>query len=924
MIRLLCPALLLISLFVHQECYSKEYDHTVQGRVVDNMTGLGMDSVRITLMNNDSTIITTGMTWPKEMGSHVGIYQFHITKVGKYIIKAEREGYDTGYMNCELRSQREGNIPVRKIRLTKVSHILDEVTIRATKVKMVVRGDTIVYNADAFNLAEGSMLDALISRLPGTKLMPDGRIYVNGKFIQSLLVNGKDFFAGNPKIALENLPAYTVNKVKVYHKEGQLSRMMGKKMGDETYVMDVNLKKEYSTGYMANTEAGAGSKSRFIGKLFGMKLSDVERIGAFANVNNLNDNRQARLNGEWIPTEAPTGLQTTRNTGLSYIHYLGEDAYSWISSSNVFTHSNNEKQSHSTAQTYLPNGDTFQRVESRYLSRNRAFDSKNNFTITRNDHYLKSNFDFSYSYNQGWDNTIQNTSDSLFHLNQMLMRSSDERKQLNALFSHSGGKKIIADYIRWGVSASYEQMKTENFSLHDVQYMNSTTPCDYINNYLDNASHQWKLHGNLSYSLGWPHQDIMLDYDYHYIYNKTDNMLYRLDKLTDIDSTFFTLLPSAREALAGVMDRNNSYQYREYQNHHQFLLKFNRENIGRLLYRFLFRLPVRLARQNLYYNRIGRHTVLKHAVFLEPYLYARGTVFEHQWELEASANSRMPDLTLMVDYRDDSNPLDIRLGNPNLKNIHRYDATLSLRREGKRQRMTSFNMGYHRQDNAVAYGLSVDKETGVFTSKPISVDGNWNANMEWGHTQALDSTQKWTIDNKFNLNYQHSVDMVLASGSMQSQRSIVHNQQWGDDIRLNFRPNDDYEFSLHAGGKYYFVSSRREGFKNIHAGEYNAGVNATISLPAHFQLTTDMTMYARRGYQQSDMNTTDWIWNAQITRTFLKGQLLAKLQGFDLLHQLTNTRYVMNEQGRSETWHNSIPRYVMLSLAWRFSKYPKK
>lgn len=924
MIRLLCPALLLISLFVHQECYSKEYDHTVQGWVVDNMTGLGMDSVRITLMNNDSTIITTGMTWPKKMGSHVGCYQFHITKVGKYIIKAEREGYDTGYMNCELRSQREGYIPVRTIRLTKVSHILDEVTIRATKVKMVVRGDTIVYNADAFNLAEGSMLDALISRLPGTKLMSDGRIYVNGKYIQSLLVNGKDFFAGNPKIALENLPAYTVNKVKVYHKEGQLSRMMGKKMGDETYVMDVNLKKEYSTGYMANTEAGAGSKSRFIGKLFGMKMNDVGRIGAFANVNNLNDNQRAGLDGNWDSTEDPTGVQTTRNAGLNYVHYLGEDDWSWIRSANVFTHSNSENLSRSNIQTYLPDGDTYQHKESRYLSRRTTFTSQNALSIQKAGYYLFNDLNFSYSHRQWWNNSFQDNSDSIVHLNQMINKGVDDSKQFTFSFSHSGGKSVIADFIRWEASADYERQKTENFSLHDVQYMNSTTPRDYINNYLDNASHQWKLHGNLSYSLGWPHQDIMLDYDYNYVYNKTDNMLFRLDKLAGIDSTFFTLLPSTREALAGVMDRNNSYQYREYQNHHQFLLKFNRENIGRLLYRFLFRLPVRLARQNLYYNRIGRHTVLKHAVFLEPYLYARGTVFEHQWELEASASSRMPDLTLMVDYRDDSNPLDIRLGNPNLKNIHRYDATLSLRREGKRQRMTSFNMGYHRQDNAVAYGLSVDKETGVFTSKPISVDGNWNANMEWGHTQALDSTQKWTIDNKFNLNYQHSVDMVLASGSMQSQRSIVHNQQWGDDIRLNFRPNDDYEFSLHAGGKYYFVSSRREGFKNIHAGEYNAGVNATISLPAHFQLTTDMTMYARRGYQQSDMNTTDWIWNAQITRTFLKGQLLAKLQGFDLLHQLTNTRYVMNEQGRSETWHNSIPRYVMLSLAWRFSKYPKK
>ncbi len=83
-------------------------------------------------------------------------------------------------------------------------------------------------------------------------------------------------------------------------------------------------------------------------------------------------------------------------------------------------------------------------------------------------------------------------------------------------------------------------------------------------------------------------------------------------------------------------------------------------------------------------------------------------------------------------------------------------------------------------------------------------------------------------------------------------------------------------------------------------------------------------MFARRGYQQTEMNTTDWIWNVQLARTFLKGRLAAKLQGFDLLQQLSNTRYVINSQGRTESWNNSIPRYVMFSLAWKFNINPKK
>lgn len=110
----------------------------------------------------------------------------------------------------------------------------------------------------------------------------------------------------------------------------------------------------------------------------------------------------------------------------------------------------------------------------------------------------------------------------------------------------------------------------------------------------------------------------------------------------------------------------------------------------------------------------------------------------------------------------------------------------------------------------------------------------------------------------------------------------------------------------------------------IHATDYNVGFNTTLTLPWEFRLTTDMTMFVRCGYQQSELNTTDWIWNAQLSRAFFSGRLLTKLQAFDLLHQLNSVRYAVNEQGRVETWRNSIPRYLMLTLAWKFNINPKK
>ena len=285
---------------------------------------------------------------------------------------------------------------------------------------------------------------------------------------------------------------------------------------------------------------------------------------------------------------------------------------------------------------------------------------------------------------------------------------------------------------------------------------------------------------------------------------------------------------------------------------------------------------------------------------------------------------RLPDMTLMVNYTDDTNPLSIISGNPDLKLIHRYDVKVVASHHYAHQMVLSMGVGYHQTDNDVAYGLTFDPQTGVSHLKPVSVNGNWSTDASLGYARSLDKAGKLSVDNQLSGSYNHSVDMATTSNNQDCMRSIVDNWHVKDELKLSYRPNDLYEYTLHAGGTYSYIHGHREGFADIHAGDYKVGANATLSLPWHFQLTTDMTMFARRGYQRSEMNTTDWVWNAQLSRSFLKGHLLAKLQGFDILHELSTTSYAVNAQGRTETWHNSIPRYVMLSLAWRFNINPKK
>lgn len=916
-------------LFFALPIQANDYKHSVQGSVVDNMTGMGV-TAKITLMTADSIVIDTITAQIEEMPYDIGnskayyVFKDAVTAKGKYIVKAEKEGYDVCYMNCELRSTREDYIGVKQIRMTKiVEHELKGVTVVASKVKMVMKGDTIVYNADAFNLAEGNMLDALIARLPGAKLEKDGRIYVNGRFIQSLLVNGQEFFAGNPKLALENLPAYTVNKIKVYNKAGIKSRLMERNMGDNTYVMDVRLKREYATGYMGDLEAGGGTQKRYKLRGFAMKFSDKERMGAFFNINNLNDNQRAALTGEWSPQDVGNGLLTVKNAGASYLHFLGNE-FSWFSTENTWQHINTDNESVTHTQTYLPEGNSFLHNHSKQLNSSDKWESRNALSVDGAIFSTTNFLNVSYLRNNGFGSANSTTANETTKLNALLSRNSFESSDFNFDFSTGNYVKYITDLIRGDFSVSYNRNKQKQFMLNNIQYFQGGQPNDYRNNYFDMPNQKLKLSAGVGYDINIRKTTFAPSYSYTYTYNKASNLLYRLDWIAGRDVNQFNVLPSTSNVLLSVLDNNNSYRFNEYRNEHKFNFKYFNRKIKVLNSFVSLNLSLRLLNADFHYYGVSEQRFSRRKLFFEPNIELYHWDENVSWVFTARMNSDFPTLLATADYRNDSDPLNIRLGNKNLRNLHHYDVDANVTINGEKEQTISLSANYHRTDNQVAYALIFDNATGISTIYPTSVNGNWNTKFEVEFKRALDKANKILFSNNFSTNYNHSVDMASIAGSTESQRSIVNNWEFGDELKVNYRLNDNYEFTFHTGGKYYLINSARVGFENIKASDYNIGLNAQIVLPWELQLTTDMTMFARRGYQQSEMNTTDWIWNVQLARTFLNGHLTAKIQGFDLLQQLSNTRYVINSQGRTEMWNNSIPRYVMLSLAWKFNINPKR
>lgn len=923
--------LIIVALLYGLSAKAAESNHNVQGRVADRITGEAIPA-KVFLMSADSTVLASTEAAVEDVPyqGQMALYVFSDLRLqkGKYIIKASMSGYKDAYDNVTLQSRRQTVLIAKPILMEHDVHELQEVTVKATKIKMVMHGDTIVYNADAFNLAEGSMLDALVARLPGARLTRDGQIFVNGRLVKSLLVNGRDFFSGNPKMALENLPSYTVSKIKVYDREGQSSRLMQRDMGDKSLVMDVKLKKEYYTTLFGNVEAGVGTDGRFALKGFGMKSSRKEMFFAFTNINNLSDNQKADMTGQWTPQETPNGLLTNRSANVSYARFYDSSMDKWFSTQNTISHDDIDLQTRKNTETFLPGGNLIRQSMGQTDTKATVFDSQNALHYGESGKYsTMTSLNFHYQRNRKYTDAYAASSDSTSLLNELMERSKDKSENYHLTLTNSSTLKYITDLLHSDFSMEYDKLHGNTFSLYDLRYEEASLSRDFRNKYLARDSRHWDVKEGIAYDWNWPGWSLRPQYQYEYKYNKTNSALYRLDKLENGDSTHYDLLPSSRAALLKVLDDNNSYYYTEYQNHHRLMLEWeinaatghNKMNIE---YGYI-RLPLRFVNKNLYYTRMGRHDVSAHEVFFEPEAFFTGGK-SVRWELNAGIKSEIPDLVKKVDYRDDSDPLFLFSGNPNLKNIHRYQASLLLRHEGDGQRIWNASVKYNKTDNDIAYATLYDMRTGISTLMPFSVNGNWRMEGQTGLSLPLDSARRWTIGNQLSVRYDHNVDMTTTEKDAASMRSVVNNWQLEDEVKLNFRPNDRMEFALLAGGTYYFIHSRRNGFNNVHAGDYKVGLTTEFQLPWSIAFGSDMTLYARRGYYESMMNTTDWVWNAHLSRSLMKGALVVKLTGFDLLHQLTNTRYEMNAQGRTELWYNSLPRYVLLSLAWKFNANPKR
>lgn len=947
--------LLALASFGTLHAQSQRDSIAVYAKVMDSFTHEMLKGVKVEVLRPDSSLVSQHNT-DKNYSYGRSSYNFGDEFRGLFLLRADyifrfsKEGYVTQYANLYKRDlgRREQRRSVGEIMMKKVGKHRDielgAAEVRTSKIRMVVKGDTLIYNADAFQLAEGSMLDGLIKLLPGFQLR-DGQITVNGQYVSSLLVNGEDFFRGDPRVALENLPAYMVNKVKVYRKEhpwSYITKGKDERKEDLPLVVDVNLKREYAIGWVGNVGAGYGTADRYLARLFGLRFTDHSRLALYANANNTNDTREPGTSGNWNANGSASGRTTMQTAGFEFLVKGDKDQWKYVGHAKIY-HQNTFNQSITSSETFQPTltNSTFHRARREAegshfkVQTEQAFERKrdegffNVFAALYYQHHhnnaLSQGAEFSADPKDAYraaslDSLFLSSSERLAKL--LTNRQQNQEKSREHAWSGrlnvSGLAKVphTPDYYSLDFNADFEHKTGTAFSAYQLHYGQSAQvpqtnehQLRYIDAPSTRANASFQAYYRYRPDWGSIHPTINIKESYQ----KGDLNSYRLDRL-GTNAPALGLLPSTTAALLQTLDAPNSYMASRNTLTGTLglwsVIWLNKETSNGI------RFDPKLVWTNdrLSYDRNTLHaTPHRNTVVFLPSIAWSGDAFNvsYQW------NCAYPDLQNLLDYVDNSDPLNIYRGNPHLQRstTHRVALSRSWKkwREGK-----SFAIGadWDVTHNAVAHGQTYDAATGVRTFSPRNVDGNWHAAARMFWERPFDKDRQTLFTSETKADFRNSVDYV-------TERSTVQNFAVQQNLRFNAKIKRVI-LDGSIGARYWHATSARKNFQTINSFDVTYGLNIQLPLPGQFAFSTDCKLYQRAGYSDASMNDLRFVANAHLEKTFLRGRLNVALEGYDIFGGLSNVTKVINAQGIVETWYNSLPSYAMIQISYKLSQPPKK
>ena len=917
---------------------------TVTGTVLDKEDDSPVMQATVQLLSlPDSTMAAGNVT------NNNGRFSLQV-RPGKYVLKVSYVGYLSYLKQYQLTASKP-TVNVGKIALASDAIMLKEAVVTAEAPQVTVSGDTLGYNTSAYRTPEGTMLEELVKKIPGAEVDDDGNVKINGKEVKKLLVDGKEFFGGDVKTGLQNLPVDMVEKINSYDRQSDNARITGIDDGEEETVLDLKVKKGMNQGWVGNLDGGIGTEDRYSASAnvnrFSSHGDNSSQFSMIGRINNVNDQRFGGGGGpRW---RRNNGLTTSKELGFNYAmeskkvefgasvryNYRDNDVLSLGQVENILLNTSNKSYVNSNNASRNKNQNFFGhlRLEWRPDSMTTFFmrggmswgdtDSRSNalsatynadpFAIVTNP-YLYLGFDGESDEDLDAVRVNASNSGSLSESNSL---SANLNMQLTRKLNDEGRN------ITLRALGSYGDNESERFSNNMTRYYadGMITEEDTIRRYIHTPTNNYNVGAEVSYSE--PIADrvyLQFSYRFQYGYSESDNSTYNLP--------FGWVLS---DGLPGQFSQHQSEwldpeqskyaEYKKYNHDARFTFRVNRET-----WRLSAGMAFRPQNTKLSYKK-GEYAVdtTRNVFNFSPEVDFRYQP-QKQTQLRFTYRGRSSDPSMenLLPITDNSNPLNIRTGNPGLKPSFSHNMGLhfnTFNMDAQRGIFSALNGSF--TQNAISNIRKYNESTGGWTTMPENINGNWNLWGMFGVNTALKSNKKFTVGSFTNAGFNNHVGYLTVGEMKDAKKNTTTSLSLGERINGTYR-NNWLEIGLNGSLNYTFEKDKLNPENNQEPYMFSYGGNLQFYTPWNMTISTNMTNQARRGYSDTSMNRNELIWNAQVAQSFLKGALTLSFEWNDILKEQSNITSSYSSTGKTVYTYNGINSYGMIRVIYRFNIFGSK
>lgn len=929
---------------------------TVKALLVDENTGEPVGFATV-------SIVPSGKTTVSKYGQSAedGTITLKSVAQGKYDFKVDLMGYKPYSAEISVGS---GEVNLGTIKLSLDRTVLDAASVSAVGNPVIVKKDTVEYTASSFKTTDNDVLEDLLKKLPGVEVSEDGSITANGETISKITIDGKTFFLDDPQMASKNIPAKMVNRLKIIKQKSEESQFTGIDDGEEETVIDLSVQPEMMRGLFGQMSAGGGadlpsqdgieSDPRYVGNAFIGRFTTNSQISVILNGNNTNNRGSTNRSGNMMSGMMGgmmgggqggwgrgNGITTSYMAGINAAGNLFDDRME-IGGNYVYNNSNNDVEETSQKTTYLEDYNLIYNSGgvSTTNSGGHSFGLRMEHEFSENTSIL-----FEPQVNFGTGSYVQSSRDTTFNDD----LAGNVSKLNEAYTDNSGNNKNVSTSARFllrqrlgkagrtltaNVNFSYSDNRLTGLNENGTRSFldDGSETLESVNQSFDNLQRSTSLSGRLTYTE--PLADklyLEANYSYNWSRSLSDKTTYDLNNGGAIDYNYSNNI--VNESNRQQIGANLMYQGQKM-----------RAQLG------FSAIPTRTYNSTTKYNAVDE-------------TYSPQVYDDFRWNFSPQAmltldpsdyfstriryrgNTSQPSTSQLMPVPDNSNPLNITFGNPTLTPYfsHNLNADINYSNRVKFSSASIRLRGGFTQNpivdatwygsNGAQYSMPFNGPTtanasaDMFMNFPIgesgfSVNNSLGASWRRGASYVGTNIDMSTYEDPDKGFYDFMEEFIdnfndPAYFAEHITENITTTVSMNERLRLRYR-TDALEATL--GGrtrmnKSWYTISTLQDQTTTWNNQVSVGLTYDWnSLGLTFESDFDYNWY--NGY--STAQPSECVLNAEISKLLFNNNVTLTLRGYDILGQSKNLTVSDSSNYHSETVNNTLGRYIIVSVSWRF------